>query len=120
MLLAEEKRKAQGEPRPDATLKLREYAKANKKPLAHFKDMGESEASTAGAPEYMVACLFAEREEVGVGSDKSSARSAAAEKMLNALTKKQEKKQTAKKPTPKRVGKKPRGVRIHNNKKTKA
>ena len=113
MLLAEEKRRAQGEATPAAIVKLREYARTNKKTLPHFKDMGESEDSTAAVPEYRVACLFAEREEVGTGTDKSSARCAAAKKMLKALTEESEKK-----PTSKKKGSKT-GVRIHKSKKTK-
>ena len=122
LLLAEEKRKNTAEPSQDSILKLREYAKANKKTLPHFKDLGESDASTDAMPEYRVACIFAEREEVGLGTDKSKARCAAAEKMLKALLPKPEKKQEKKPLPPRKDNKKPKkqnSARLHNNKKIK-
>lgn len=121
LLMEQEQKKNEPVAGTDSIVKLREYAKANKKTLPLFKDMGETEASTKTRPEFRVACIFADREEVGTGADKSTARCLAAEKMLRAIMPKAEKKALPKKPDPtvNKKAKKQNGARLHNNKKTR-
>ena len=67
-------------------LRLREYAKNEKKAPPIFKDMGETEASTVDCPEFAISCHYADHRTVGKGRGKSEARCIAAEKMLKLLT----------------------------------
>ena len=85
---------ATDEVRPDALLKLREYAKSHKLMAPAFKDLGETDKSKSGAAEYAVRCDFGGKAVTGVGVDKSSARAASASKMLECIVGvKKEKKQ---------------------------
>lgn len=71
--------------RPDALLKLREYAKSHKLMAPAFKDLGETERSNVKVREYAVKCNFQGKEATGVGVDKTTARAASASKMLECV-----------------------------------
>ena len=62
----------------DALAKLKEYAKSKKMSMPAFKDMGETDKSTPHMREFAVMCTFSGFEAVGVGHDKSTARTVAA------------------------------------------
>ncbi len=90
MLQLEERKSAAKHPDAKAQHLLKEYAKSHKKASPIFKDMGETEFSAPDLPEYAVCCIFSGLEAVGTGEDKSEARSAAAERILTMLKKKNE------------------------------
>lgn len=80
--------------------KLRELARAKKKPSPEFKDLGETAASVEGRREYAVECRFMNKTFIGVGAGKREAKESAAAKMLLNLSEKHEsKRQIPKKPT---------------------
>ena len=88
-LMAESSKKAAKTVDSNSLLKLRELAKKEKKASPIFKDLGETDASTADCPEFAISCQYAGCETVGKGRGKSEARIVSAEKMLKLLKKKE-------------------------------
>ncbi len=66
----------------EALAKIKEYAARHKLPSAQFRDLGETERSTASAREYAIECRFADRTACGTGPSKQDARAKAAETVL--------------------------------------
>lgn len=91
-----DKRSRNDEIKPDALLRLREYAKCNKLMAPSFKDLGETDKSTPRMREYAVKCSFQGKEATGVGTDKSTARAASASKMLECVSSAKKEKKTQK------------------------
>ena len=93
-------------PIPDAQsiVKLKEYARLQKCASPTFRDLGETEKSTPVLREYAIMCTVGDVSETGIAHDKSSARCAAAEKVLAKLMPEKSKPKVApakKKPAPK-------------------
>ena len=82
--------------KPDALIRLREYAKNHKLMAPAFKDLGETDKSTPRMREYAVKCSFQGKEATGVGTDKSTARAASASKMLECVSSAKKEKKTQK------------------------
>ena len=70
-----------------ACQKLKEYSQKNKKPTPEFRDLGETENSTARAREYAIECRFDGKITTAAAPDKREARCKAAKAMLDMLTK---------------------------------
>ncbi len=70
--------------------RLRDIAKANKKPSPEFRDLGETKNSREGAREYVIECRFMEKTAEASGYSKRAAREEAMLKMLELLTPKRE------------------------------
>ena len=86
------------QPDPDAVLKLREYSRTSHVAPPTFRDMGETESSTPARREYSVLCRISDVEALAVAEDKSTARCAAAEKVLKLLSDKSKPKTQKAKP----------------------
>ncbi len=112
ILMAEDAKSKAPAPDLEAIVKLKEYARSTKSISPTFRDLGETEKSTPVLREYAVMCSLGEVSAIGVAHDKSSARCAAAQKVLAKLMpKKRAQKQKAaapaqkkKKPAPKAEG----------------
>ncbi len=76
--------------------RLREIAKANKKPTPEFRDLGETDRSNEKSPEFLIECRFMGECAEGKGASKREAREAAQAEILK-LVEKKGKKPTAKK-----------------------
>ena len=107
ILIAEDAKKRAPVPDAQAIVKLKELARQKKSASPVFRDLGETEKSTPVLREYAVMCSLGEISAIGVAQDKSSARCAAAEKVLAKLTTEKPKAKPApapikKKPAPKK------------------
>lgn len=78
---------------------IKEYASKNKLASAEFRDLGESDDSTANAREYVIECRFAGKSASAKGPSKQDARAMAAEAILLELKKEEAAKHT---PAPKK------------------
>ena len=67
-----------------AAVRLKEYAKKEGLLAPSFRDLGES-SSGSGRVEYRIRCTLAGVDEIGVGTDKSTARECAAARVLDKL-----------------------------------
>lgn len=95
LLMKEEETKAKKKETCDGELafqKLKEIAASKKIPSPEFRDLGESEKSTATKKDYRVECRFMSRSAVGTGTEKRSAKLKAAEAMLDMMKPKPPKK----------------------------
>ncbi len=80
----------------DAEAKLKAHAKTSHLASPVFRDMGETEQSTNSNREYSVLCRLDGKEAIGIGADKSAARLAAADGVLNMIVKEREEKKREK------------------------
>lgn len=85
VLIAEDDKKKAPTPDAQAIVKLKEYARSHKSVSPVFRDLGETEKSTPVLREYAVMCSLGDVSAIGAAQDKSSARCAAAEKVLSKL-----------------------------------
>ncbi len=85
ILIAEDDKKRAPIPDAQAIVKLKEYARSHKSVSPVFRDLGETEKSTPVLREYAVMCSFGDVSAIGSAQDKSSARCAAAQKVLAKL-----------------------------------
>ncbi len=79
----------------EAPAKLKALALSKKMPSPEWRDLGESEHSTAETPEFAVECRAMAKVATGIGRSKAEARARAAEIILNELTPKKEAKKKA-------------------------
>ena len=70
-----------------ACQKLKEYSQKSKKTTPEFRDLGETENSTARAREYAIECRFDGKTTTAYAPDKREAKCKAAKAMLDMLTK---------------------------------
>ena len=71
---------------------LKSFAVKNKQPSPEFRDLGETDASTASSREYMIECRCMGKSATAKGKSKQEARALAAEILLSSLMPKPEKK----------------------------
>ena len=95
ILKAEDQKSKTPAPDGQAIVKLKEYARQHKSASPTFRDLGETEKSTPVLREYAVMCSLGDVSAIGVAQDKSSARCAAAHKVLSELVPKKTKEKTA-------------------------
>lgn len=110
LLMSEDKKASQTA--IESLTKLKEYAVKNKLASAEFRDLGESESSTADSREYVIECRFAGKSACGRGPSKQDARALAAEALLAELQGEEEAKHA---PTQKKKRTVPK-VTVHNKK----
>ena len=99
----------------EALRMLREIAQREKKPTPEFRDLGETERSSATKKEYEIECRFMGASVKGCGISKKDAKAASAKAMLKLLTKPKKQENSAKKRAP--VSKKPAKKQKKSNRK---
>ncbi|MBE6644740.1 MAG: hypothetical protein E7612_05100 [Ruminococcaceae bacterium] len=83
---AKKKKVLQNEAKLQNTLgKLKEYAQKSKKASPEFRDLGETDNSTANLREYEIECRFDGIKATGIASDKRTAKALAAERILKMI-----------------------------------